>query len=110
MVARRNSTFHNHCAIDRSIGVRWHGRINFLRVEISTAHSSKLGLRYSSRQLCHCVTAGEGRGSGMPGASALYFFLPSVWTVHERLDASFPTNHPPLASPPLASPSLSSLP
>ena len=34
-------------------------RINFLRVEISTAHSSKLGLRYSSRQLCHCVMAGS---------------------------------------------------
>ena len=34
-------------------------RINFLRVEISTAYSSKLGLRYSSRQLCHCVMAGS---------------------------------------------------
>ena len=32
-------------------------RINFLRVEISTAHSSKLGLRYSD--ICHCVMAGS---------------------------------------------------
>jgi len=31
MVARgRNSTSHNHCAIDRSIGVRWHGADQFL--------------------------------------------------------------------------------
>src|SRR5580704_13609781 len=31
MVARgRNSTSHNHCAIDRSIGVRWHGVNQFL--------------------------------------------------------------------------------
>src|SRR5258707_13100224 len=31
MVARgRNSTSHNHCAIDRSIGVRWHGANQFL--------------------------------------------------------------------------------
>src|SRR5258708_25192648 len=31
MVARgRNSTSHNHCAIDRSICVRWHGADQFL--------------------------------------------------------------------------------
>ena len=31
MVVRgRNSTSHNHCAIDRSIGVRWHGADQFL--------------------------------------------------------------------------------
>ena len=31
MVARsRNSTSHNHCAIDWSIGVRWHGADQFL--------------------------------------------------------------------------------
>jgi hypothetical protein len=31
MVARgRNSTSHNHCAIDQSIGVRWHGADQFL--------------------------------------------------------------------------------
>src|SRR5260370_31662422 len=47
-VARgRNSTSHNQCAIDRSIGVRWHGADQFLASRnihgtISQEHTSEL--------------------------------------------------------------------
>jgi hypothetical protein len=54
MVARgRNSTSHNHCAIDRSICVRWHGVHQFLARRNIHGTFKQTGLRYSSRQLCH---------------------------------------------------------
>ena len=60
MVARgRNSTSDNHCAIDRSICVRWHGVYQFLARRNIHGTFKQTGLRYSSRQLCHCVMAGS---------------------------------------------------
>jgi hypothetical protein len=52
MVARsRNSTSDNHCAIDRSICVRWHGVNQFLARRDIHGTFKQTGLRYSSRQL-----------------------------------------------------------
>jgi hypothetical protein len=52
MVARgRNSTSDNHCAIDRSICVRWHGVNQFLARKNIHGTFKQTGLRYSSRQL-----------------------------------------------------------
>src|SRR4249920_1806454 len=52
MVARgRSSTSHNHCAIDRSICVRWHGADQFLASRNIRGTFKQTGLRYSSRQL-----------------------------------------------------------
>jgi hypothetical protein len=52
MVARgRNSTSDNHCAIDRSICVRWHGVNQFLARRNIHGTFKQTGLRYSSRQL-----------------------------------------------------------
>jgi hypothetical protein len=58
MVTRgRNSTSHNHCAIDRSICVRWHGvNQSLARGNIHGSTFKQTGLRYSSRRLCHCVS------------------------------------------------------
>ena len=57
MVARgRNSTSHNHCAIDRSICVRWHGVNQFLARRNIHGTFKQTGLRYSSSQFfCICV-------------------------------------------------------
>src|SRR5258708_28307047 len=54
----RNSTSHNHCAIDRSICVRWHGVHQFLARRNIHGTFKQTGSRYSSRQLCHYVMAG----------------------------------------------------
>jgi hypothetical protein len=52
MIARgRNSTSDNHCAIDRSICVRWHGVNQFLARKNIHGTFKQTGLRYSSRQL-----------------------------------------------------------
>src|SRR5258708_31641059 len=55
----RNSTSHNHCAIDRSICVRWHGVHQFLARRNIHGTFKQTGSRYSSRQLCHYVMAGR---------------------------------------------------
>src|SRR5258708_35343623 len=79
MVARGgNSTSHNHCAIDRSICVRWHGVHQFLARRNIRGTFKQTGLRYSSRQLCHCVMAGVvllAPSRGRPARGVLLFFF-----------------------------------
>src|ERR1700724_1446575 len=61
MVARgRNSTSDNHCAIDRSICVRWHGENQFLARRNIHGTFKQTGLRYSSRQLLSLRYGGGG--------------------------------------------------
>jgi hypothetical protein len=51
--------YFSHCAIDRSICVRWHGVYQFLARRNIQGTFKQTGLRYSSRQLYHCVMAGS---------------------------------------------------
>ena len=66
MVARgRNSTSHNHCAIDRSIGVRWHGADQFLasrnihgtfkQTWFALFVKTTLSLRYGGVDVTRCI-------------------------------------------------------
>ena len=98
MVARgRPSTSDNHCAIDRLICVRRHGVNQFLARRNIHGTFKQTGLRYSSRQLCHCVV-GRGRcdsphQSAGPQTSLLFLIMRCTPTIHELIVLTLPPRH-----------------
>src|SRR5258705_10635117 len=108
MVARgRNSTSHNHCAIDRSICVRWHGVHQFLARRNIHGTFKQTGLRYSSRELCHCVMAevlGLASSGVRPATECLlFFFMRCTPSQQELIVLTFPPP-PSFSSSPMPGP------
>jgi hypothetical protein len=90
--------------IGRSVfgGMVW---INFLRGEISTAHSSKLVCAIRQDNFCHCVMAGSMwlAASGCRPArwSLLFLIMRCTPTIHELIVLTLPPRHRcPLDRPP----------
>src|SRR5258707_2714235 len=100
----RNSTSHNHCAIDRSICVRWHGVHQFLARRNIHGTFKQTGSRYSSRQLCHYVMAGalchSASRSRPPRWILLFLFIPLAPANRRPVCLNFPPPPPPSLNPP----------